>query len=102
MCYKDGSKTVGGKCYRQSKEYRRMILERDNYTCQICGRPGKDVDHIIPFALGGLSIPTNQRVLCHKCNVNLRRPRKDRRLDPDEYYAKLEAELAASKQMVAC
>jgi hypothetical protein len=52
-------------------EWRRTILERDNYTCIICG--SKDnlvVDHIKPRR----SYPelvlqtTNGRVLCHKCH----------------------------------
>ncbi len=52
---------------------RRQIMERDNYTCQICGKympdeVGLHVDHIIPIAKGGKSIPTNLRVLCSKCN----------------------------------
>lgn len=48
-------------------------MERDSYTCQICGKymPGEvglHIDHIFPIAKGGKSIPSNLRVLCSKCN----------------------------------
>lgn len=56
-----------------TKELREYIKKRDNYTCQICGKympdeVGLHVDHIIPIAKGGKSIPQNLRVLCSKCN----------------------------------
>lgn len=52
---------------------RQQIKERDNYTCQICGKympdeVGLHIDHIMPIAKGGKSIPSNLRVLCSKCN----------------------------------
>lgn len=56
-----------------SPELRRMIMERDNYTCQICGKympdeVGLHIDHIIPVAAGGKSAASNLQVLCSKCN----------------------------------
>lgn len=54
---------------------RQRVLERDNYTCQICGvksRKRMEVDHIIPLADGGPSLElSNCRTLCHTCHVNV-------------------------------
>jgi len=56
-----------------TKKLRDKIKERDNYTCQECGKHmpdevGLQIDHIVPIAKGGKSTPTNLRVLCSKCN----------------------------------
>ena len=56
-----------------TKELRREIILRDNYTCQICGKympdeVGLHVDHIIPISKGGKTVPSNLQVLCSKCN----------------------------------
>lgn len=56
-----------------TRKLREKIMERDNYTCQICGKympdeVGLHVDHVIPVSKGGKSVPSNLRVLCSKCN----------------------------------
>lgn len=56
-----------------TKELRKRIMKRDHYTCQICGKcmpdeVGLQIDHIIPVARGGKTVPSNLRVLCSKCN----------------------------------
>ena len=56
-----------------TRELREQIAQRDNYTCQICGKympdgVGLHIDHIIPISKGGKSIPSNLQVLCSKCN----------------------------------
>lgn len=68
MAYVDGSSQRGGKAYHQHGTFLEMIRRRDNYTCLRCGKPGKDVHHIIPHAQGGASVPENLQVLCHQCN----------------------------------
>lgn len=50
------------------------ILKRDNFRCQICGSTAQDevklhVDHIIPVSKGGLTIESNLRTLCDRCNM---------------------------------
>lgn len=52
---------------------RKQIKERDCYTCQICGKymldeVGLHIDHIVPIAKGGKTVPSNLQVLCSKCN----------------------------------
>lgn len=70
----------GGRAYRQKQSFKEFIRQRDNYTCQLCGHhPSYEVDHIIPFAEGGLSTPENSRILCSLCNRQTRRTRKDTR-----------------------
>jgi len=69
--------------FTETKEKRRItkhvprtmllrIIRRDNQTCQICGRPLMEneieIDHIIPYGLGGPTDESNLRVLCRACN----------------------------------
>lgn len=57
-----------------SKKLRFEVLERDNYTCQACGRtPGEDhvkltMDHVIPVEWGGTTDFDNLQALCRECN----------------------------------
>ena len=58
---------------RMTKALREQIAQRDHYTCQICGKympdgVGLHIDHIVPIAKGGKSVPSNLQVLCSKCN----------------------------------
>jgi 5-methylcytosine-specific restriction endonuclease McrA len=56
-----------------TKALRYLILERNNFKCQACGR-GKDdgvtleVDHVTPKALGGETSIENLQALCRDCN----------------------------------
>lgn len=57
-----------------TKTLRKAIMERDNYTCQLCGKympdkVGLHVDHIIPIKAGGKTVESNLQVLCDKCNL---------------------------------
>ncbi|MBP3243359.1 MAG: HNH endonuclease [Ruminococcus sp.] len=58
-----------------TKELRRKIMERDNYTCQKCGKympdeVGLQVDHIVAIKNGGKTVESNLQVLCDKCNLS--------------------------------
>ena len=57
-----------------SDSLRYDILNRDHFRCSICGASAKEgvrlhVDHIIPIAKGGKSVPENLRTLCERCNI---------------------------------
>lgn len=67
-----------------SKETRAYVLERNGYTCQMCGRGAGDPDpfepsrkvrlvlgHIIDKNLGGSDTPDNLRAVCTNCNEGL-------------------------------
>ncbi len=49
-----------------NRKLRRMIRERDSYTCAICGSCGRDVHHI-DYNKTNCS-PGNLIVLCHSCH----------------------------------
>ncbi|WP_207064086.1 HNH endonuclease [Motiliproteus sp. SC1-56] len=61
------------------KDPRHHIYERDNWTCQYCGRGGIEsfedwneawlaIDHIMPKKHGGSDEESNLVVACHTCN----------------------------------
>ena len=52
------------------KEWRKIVLDRDKYTCQICGQPANIADHILARRVHQelvLEID-NGRGLCIKCH----------------------------------
>jgi len=64
-----------------SPQCRNRIMERNGYTCQLCGATSGDpdpfnpnrklrlhIDHIIPLSHGGSDDDDNLRVLCSACN----------------------------------
>ncbi len=67
-----------------SKETRAIVLERNGYTCQMCGCAAGDPDpynsnrtirltigHIVDKSKGGEDIPSNLRAVCSNCNEGL-------------------------------
>jgi hypothetical protein len=79
-----------------SKETRAFVLERNGYTCQMCGlgasdpnplRPGRKIQlvmgHIIDKSKGGEDTPNNLRAICSNCNEGLQAisPPKPRRIE---------------------
>ena len=77
-----------------SKETRAWVLERNGYTCQMCGMAAGDPDpfnsqrtvrltigHIIDKSKGGNDSPQNLRAVCMNCNEGLQNsspPKPDR------------------------
>lgn len=55
------------------KRLRFEILRRDNYRCRYCGTPADEapltIDHVIPQALGGRTVPENLVAACGPCNA---------------------------------
>lgn len=56
-----------------SPRLRFLILKRDNYRCQICGRNAQDgikleIDHKLAWAKGGTDEESNLWTLCEECN----------------------------------
>lgn len=75
---------------RALKLNRRSIYERDNYSCQYCGKKSNSknsdqfsLDHVLPSSRGGKNTWTNLVCCCVKCNV-----KKDNKL-PKEAGMKL-------------
>src|SRR4030042_1465108 len=56
-----------------SLKRRFQILQRDDFTCQYCGRRSPEVplevDHIIPRSYGGSDKRTNLITSCRDCNL---------------------------------
>lgn len=54
-----------------SRQLRRQVLERDSYTCQMCGATPflLHIDHIIPVVFGGDNSFSNLQALCAPCNI---------------------------------
>jgi len=72
--YKWGGIDKKERIKRSVSVYRRkLVKERDSYTCQICGKKEGDtllmVDHIIPIAQGGYNEIDNLQTLCWECNL---------------------------------
>ena len=58
---------------QMTDKLRYEILKRDGFRCKLCGRTADDgvklhVDHIVPVAKGGETVPDNLRTLCEDCN----------------------------------
>jgi hypothetical protein len=55
------------KARRVSAQVRRETMERDNFTCRLCGAAATEIDHIA----GSSNNPNNLRALCKQCNMKL-------------------------------
>lgn len=81
-----------------SKEVRAFVLDRNGFTCQMCGAVAGEthphdktrktrlhIGHIIDKSLGGTDDPSNLRAICSVCNegassITLERPLADKLL----------------------
>jgi len=81
-----------------SKETRAFVLDRNGFTCQMCGavagephpedtsrRTRLHLGHVIDKSLGGKDDPSNLRALCSVCNegasnITLQRPKAEKLL----------------------
>ncbi len=88
------AKRIPGFARNISKETRAWVLERNGYTCQMCGLAAGDTDpynptrtirltmgHILDKSKGGNDSPQNLRAICTNCNEGLQNtalPKPDR------------------------
>ncbi|MEQ2529575.1 HNH endonuclease [Bacillaceae bacterium CLA-AA-H227] len=70
------------------KAIRRMIFERDSYTCFYCRKKGNTLEHIKPLSKGGHTTFSNCVVSCLSCN------QKKGNLDFYEFINKVNTDLA--------
>ena len=53
---------------------RKQVIARDGSKCLCCGRSGRgvklEIDHIIPYSIGGKTVLENLQTLCSVCNKN--------------------------------
>ncbi len=47
---------------------RRAVFARDDWTCQYCGAPAENLDHVIPRSKGGEHSWENVVAACRRCN----------------------------------
>ena len=57
---------------------RRAVFARDGWTCQYCGAPAENVDHVLPKSRGGRHSWDNVVAACRRCNS-----KKENRLPQD-------------------
>jgi 5-methylcytosine-specific restriction endonuclease McrA len=57
---------------------RRAVFARDEWTCQYCGAPAENLDHVVPKSRGGMHTWENVVAACRRCNS-----RKENRLIED-------------------
>lgn len=90
----ESDKRIPAMARNISKETRAFVLERNGYTCQMCGLAAGDPDpfdttrtvrltmgHIIEKSKGGADTPANLRAVCSNCNEGLQNtapPKPDR------------------------
>ncbi len=53
-----------------------LVMRRDNFRCILCGatqNPDQnirlDIDHVVPWTVGGETVISNLQTLCNRCNI---------------------------------
>ena len=66
------------------------VFKRDGYKCRYCGADGipLTVDHIIPYEVGGPTIPANLLTACKPCNKDRGNLPYDKWINSDLYKKK--------------
>lgn len=54
-----------------SQKTKRIVYDRDEGMCVICGRPGLPEAHYIPRSKGGLGIEQNIVTMCRDCHRDM-------------------------------
>lgn len=72
ICFKTNpNKKIHRKTY--SQDTRRLIYERAEGRCELCGRKilfeEMTIDHIIPLSMGGIDSISNLSSTCEPCNI---------------------------------
>lgn len=56
----------------ERERFRRVVLERAGYRCQVqgptCARVATQADHVVPLAEGGAHDPANGQAICDPCH----------------------------------
>ena len=65
MAWKNGPGRLSNNNWKKLRAY---ALERDKHTCYVCSGSANQVDHIIPFYLGGTNHPMNLAAVCMSCH----------------------------------
>jgi len=48
---------------------RRSVFARDGHSCQYCGAPAENIDHVVPRSRGGEHAWENVVASCRRCNA---------------------------------
>ncbi|HEY5727885.1 MAG TPA: HNH endonuclease, partial [Acidimicrobiia bacterium] len=54
---------------RRTPLNRRAVFIRDDHSCQYCGRPAENLDHVVPRTQGGSHTWDNVVAACRRCNT---------------------------------
>lgn len=72
-CREDNRSRIRNNAKQSRLRLRFLLLERDNFTCQYCGRKSPfvelQIDHIKPKSKGGLNKKENYITSCRDCNL---------------------------------
>lgn len=53
----------------QWNKTRQAVLERDGYSCVVCGQSANHVDHVVPRSRGGTDDMDNLQAMCQYHNL---------------------------------